>query len=176
MRWLGLIVFLIGFLKVRTLSWRFGKMSGRLEGLYGKALVRRCIDLDTLMKLTKTLLDVGYLFSFVSYIGDMSAFMKFEEEELGAGLINNPVAWKTWFSSLEVWQGQHLKFERLTWVRVHGVPLHLDENNVFGSIVRKVRNIVHAAQLSDEDGNLSVACIGILVNHANKIFEEVDLK
>ncbi|KAI3675585.1 hypothetical protein L1987_85175 [Smallanthus sonchifolius] len=85
------------------------------QELYGKALVGRCVDVVTLTKLNSILNDVGFRYESLSYIGGLSTLIKFDSEELGSDLLNNHEAWASWFTSLEEWQGQEFKFERIAW-------------------------------------------------------------
>ncbi|KAI3803366.1 hypothetical protein L1987_31517 [Smallanthus sonchifolius] len=125
------------------------------QELYGRALVGRCVDVVTLTKLSLILDEVGFKFESLSYLGGLSILIKFEEVELRLELLNNPDAWSSWFSSLVIWQGQEFKFERIAWVKVLGVPLHLSTNSVFDSIAGKFGEVVMASQVSGGDSDLS---------------------
>ncbi|KAI3801833.1 hypothetical protein L1987_29950 [Smallanthus sonchifolius] len=52
-----------------------------------------------------------------------------------------------WFSSLERWSGQVLPFERIAWMKIRGVPLHLAENAVFNTIAAGYGKVVQPSQL-----------------------------
>ncbi|MFS7909297.1 hypothetical protein Hanom_Chr01g00092951 [Helianthus anomalus] len=77
---------------------------------------------------------------------------------------------------LETWKGQSLAYERIAWIKIQGVPLHLVENAVFNSVGEKFGKVIKLSQLSKEDDDLSYDCLGILVGDGKPICGEANLK
>ncbi|KAJ0457352.1 hypothetical protein HanIR_Chr15g0772731 [Helianthus annuus] len=84
--------------------------------------------------------------------------------------------WSKWFSSLDMWAGQSMQYERVAWLKFHGVPLHLAENKVFDDAAGLFGKVIHNSQLSSSDKDLSVNYVGILVDHGKRIEDVVTLK
>ncbi|KAJ0532536.1 putative RNA recognition motif domain, nucleotide-binding alpha-beta plait domain superfamily [Helianthus annuus] len=95
------------------------------KDLLGKALVGRCRDITTLRSLNALLAECDIQGVSLSYIGGLSMLIKFLNESVCSEFLLNYSVWEPWFSSLDIWNGQSLPFERLAWVRVQGVPIHL---------------------------------------------------
>ncbi|KAM0010437.1 putative nucleotide-binding alpha-beta plait domain superfamily, RNA-binding domain superfamily [Helianthus debilis subsp. tardiflorus] len=141
----------------------------------GKALVGRCKDLKTLRCLNSLM---GHLRNHgvsLSYLGGLNMFLKFVNEEDCVNFLLDHDCWELWFSSLDPWVGQSLSFERLAWIKIIGVPLHLASNNTFNHIAGLFGKIIHGSQVEAEDGNLSVSLVGVLVGEGGRIYEQVNL-
>ncbi|MFS7930194.1 hypothetical protein Hanom_Chr04g00341231 [Helianthus anomalus] len=102
----------------------------------------------------------------------MNVLMVFESS-LEAGEFRSSAPGFGWFHNLEIWKGQSLALERIAWLNIHGVPLHLAKNEVFDSIGRTFGKVILASQIQPEDNKLTYDCVGILTNNAKKIEEEV---
>ncbi|KAJ0560871.1 putative RNA recognition motif domain, nucleotide-binding alpha-beta plait domain superfamily [Helianthus annuus] len=113
--------------------------------LRGKALVGRCMDFTVLRTLDNLLDGAGIKGVSLSYLGGLSLLIKFVDNIGCTEFLLNHSVWEHWFSSLDNWSGQSLPFERLAWVRVQGVPIHLAENSVFDSIAGQFGKIVYGS-------------------------------
>ncbi|MFS7920857.1 hypothetical protein Hanom_Chr03g00229731 [Helianthus anomalus] len=108
--------------------------------------------------------------------GGLSLMLKFIEEEDASKFVLDSSLWKPWFSSLDVWEGQVTPFDRIAWFRIYGVPLHLAKNEVFDEVVANFGKIVHSANIDLTHGDLSVACVGIIVGEGRRINVPVKFK
>ncbi|KAJ0726702.1 hypothetical protein HanPI659440_Chr12g0473371 [Helianthus annuus] len=122
--------------------------------LTGRALVGRCKDLVTLRTLNSILAENKTRGVSLSYLGGLSMLLKFDSEESCVNLLMDHHRWKSWFSNLDPWNCQSLPFERLVWVKVQGVPMHLVENDVINNIAEHFGKVVHGSQLSSDDDNI----------------------
>ncbi|KAJ0948870.1 hypothetical protein HanRHA438_Chr01g0032501 [Helianthus annuus] len=77
------------------------------------------------------------------------------------------------FHSVEKWVGQTLPFERLAWLRVQGIPLHLLDNAVINKIGERFEKVMQGGQHDIWDSNLSYDYVGVLVSEGKRIQEEV---
>ncbi|KAF5805472.1 hypothetical protein HanRHA438_Chr05g0219251 [Helianthus annuus] len=112
----------------------------------------------------------------LSYLGGLSMLLKFGNEDSCSKFLLDNKVWCSWFSSLDPWNGQSLLFERLAWIRIIGVPMHLADNDVLNNIAEHFGKIVHGSNLEAEDGNLSVSWIGLLVGEGERIRDFITLK
>ncbi|MFS7913705.1 hypothetical protein Hanom_Chr02g00144791 [Helianthus anomalus] len=71
---------------------------------------------------------------------------------------------------LGFWTGQSLPFERIAWLKVLGVRVHLAVDNIYDSIAGHFGKVLHASQRT------SVIYIGVLVGDGVRIAEQVTLK
>ncbi|KAJ0508473.1 hypothetical protein HanIR_Chr11g0517611 [Helianthus annuus] len=126
----------------------------RFGELIGSALVGRCKDLTILRKLDSFLADAGVTGVSLSYLGGLSMLLKFVDEEPCAKFLLDHQLWKEWFLNLDQWNCQSLPFERLAWVRIQGVPMHLADNDVLNNIAEHFGKVVHGSQMEVEDRNL----------------------
>ncbi|PWA71178.1 nucleotide-binding alpha-beta plait domain-containing protein [Artemisia annua] len=144
--------------------------------LYGRALVGRAVNLETLIKLDKLLVEAGIGDLEILYIGGLSVLLKFKDEVKASKLLLDNGVWCRWFSVLDSWKGQVLSFERIAWVKIYGVSLNLAENSVFDSVAACFGMVVHKAQLCSEDSDLSSTCVGIFVGDGVQICDSVVVK
>ncbi|KAM0034902.1 hypothetical protein Hdeb2414_s0015g00440171 [Helianthus debilis subsp. tardiflorus] len=110
------------------------------------------------------------------YLGGLNLFLAFEDEIDALVLILNVDKWKEWFDSLDIWSGQTLAYEKLAWIKFHGVPLQLAENKVFDNVASLFGKVVKGSQLSSNNWDLSTNSVWILVDHGSRITNSVTLK
>ncbi|KAF5795990.1 hypothetical protein HanXRQr2_Chr08g0346091 [Helianthus annuus] len=141
-----------------------------------KSLIVRTADLSTLIKLDKLLASVvGVNVDFI-YVGGFYLIFIFDsKEELFYFKDEVPMV-KSWFPWMEVWNGQSLPFERIAWLKITGVPLHLLHNEVFDSVGRMYGKIVHASGMCKESYDLTYDLVGVLVGEGTVINDSVMLR
>ncbi|KAJ0823993.1 putative RNA recognition motif domain, nucleotide-binding alpha-beta plait domain superfamily [Helianthus annuus] len=144
--------------------------------LSGKALVGRCFNLQIINNLKVLLLGAGTLNFSLSYLGGLSVLVKFSAVEECNSFVASYDRWNQWFSSLDHWLGQSLTYERIAWIKIYGVPIHLAVDKVFDSIARQYGKVIHASQRSSEDIDYSVNCIGVLVGDGCRVINQTILK
>ncbi|KAJ0428728.1 putative RNA recognition motif domain, nucleotide-binding alpha-beta plait domain superfamily [Helianthus annuus] len=114
--------------------------------MHGRAVVGRVKDVETLVNL-KALFKSSVVLKFkFYYLGGLNIMVEFEDDLDTTEFILNVQLWKEWFDSLDVWSGQTMAYERIAWLKFHGVPLHLAENK-----------------------DLSSSCVGIFVDSGARI-------
>ncbi|KAM0065404.1 putative RNA recognition motif domain, nucleotide-binding alpha-beta plait domain superfamily [Helianthus debilis subsp. tardiflorus] len=145
------------------------------QELIGSAAVGRRSNLRILNTLFSLMTKAGVDEFSISYLGGLYVLVKLQDKERCNSFIGNHALWESWFSSLDHWNGQSLPFERIAWLKVVGVPLHLAVDEVYDSIARHFGKIVHASDRSPDDIDLSVNCIGVLRGDGDRIAEVVSL-
>ncbi|KAJ0441099.1 putative RNA recognition motif domain, nucleotide-binding alpha-beta plait domain superfamily [Helianthus annuus] len=146
------------------------------QDLNGKALVGRCFGLKVLNGLKVVLVEACFSKVSLSYTGGLHVLIKCPSEEVWNSLVGRVDIWSQWFSSLDLWLGQSMPFERIAWLKIIGVPIHLAEDKVFDLIASQFGKVIHASQRSSEDNDLSVNCIGVLVGDGVRIVDQTTLK
>ncbi|KAF5765375.1 hypothetical protein HanRHA438_Chr15g0715431 [Helianthus annuus] len=144
--------------------------------LQGRAVVGRAIDLLSLRKMYNLIKEAGYSDFKIQYLGGLSLLVTFDDDIEAADFLLDVNKWNKWFSSLDMWAGQSMQYERVAWLKFHGLPLHLAENKVFDDVAGLFGKVIHGSQLSLSDKDLSVNYVGILVDHGKRIEESIVLK
>ncbi|KAJ0789633.1 hypothetical protein HanPI659440_Chr05g0205811 [Helianthus annuus] len=129
-----------------------------------------------LNNLKSVLAKAGTIEVSLSYLGGLSMLVKFSSEEECKRMVGEYDRWRLWFSSLDYWMGQSLPFERIAWLKLIGVPIHLATDEVYDAIVGRFGKVIHASQRSADDRDLSFNCIGVLVGDGTRIAESSTLK
>ncbi|MFS8026249.1 hypothetical protein Hanom_Chr16g01484611 [Helianthus anomalus] len=89
---------------------------------------------------------------------------------------NQDAVWGPWFSKLDYWSGQSIPLERVAWLKLCGIPLHLLDPDVLGLVGESFGRLLHIPKLSEVDLDLSTVRVGVLVGSSGRIKEEVSLK
>ncbi|KAF5817421.1 hypothetical protein HanXRQr2_Chr02g0052801 [Helianthus annuus] len=144
--------------------------------LHGKAVVGRTVDLDTLVFFDR-LLRIGKV-SYVrlQYLGGMSLMVSFGSSEEAETFLSNKDLWGPWFSSLDLWVGQVLAVERIVWIRIQGIPVHLFGSEVFRKIGDLFGKTVYVPPDVEEESDLSGKSVGILAGNECRVKEFVSLR
>ncbi|KAJ0851033.1 putative RNA recognition motif domain, nucleotide-binding alpha-beta plait domain superfamily [Helianthus annuus] len=143
------------------------------EDWFDRSLIARAANLQSLVKLDYLLKDHKVS---LKYVGGLYMLLIFDGSEEAVRFKEHNPGVKVWFSWLEVWKGQALPFERITWLKIMGVPLHLVNVEVFDSIGRLFGKVVHTSKMSNEVKDLTYDLVGVLVRDGEKICKLVTLK
>ncbi|CAI9269129.1 unnamed protein product [Lactuca saligna] len=110
----------------------------------------------------------------VKYIGGMLALLSFESTVEAREFLENERNWTGTFKWLKMGSPEvNNKFERVTWIRLVGLPLRLWSNTNFSSIVGKFGKIVVPLDHITNRVDLSVAKIAITTEKLTKFNEEI---
>ncbi|KAI3756153.1 hypothetical protein L1987_55969 [Smallanthus sonchifolius] len=145
------------------------------QGLHGKALVARMTDLEALKSIFLIMDDLSTGSCKVQYIGGLSVLVSFEDNNVATVVCKTAREMGGRFSSVDLWEGQVFCYERLAWLKIMGIPLHLISGEVFEAVGNAFGKVVHRPSRSDDDSDLSYDYIGVLVGEGNRIDEEVTL-
>ncbi|KAF5817259.1 putative RNA recognition motif domain, nucleotide-binding alpha-beta plait domain superfamily [Helianthus annuus] len=145
------------------------------KGFQGLAVVGRAVNLETLVDIDRLLNIAKIVVANVQYLGGLTLLISFHEEESVKRFLSSKNVWEPWFSKLDQWKGQTLPFERVAWVKLTGVPLHLIDSDVLSQVGALFGKVLYAPKEFEEDQDLSVVRVGVLVSHHRKILDEVVL-
>ncbi|XP_076930153.1 uncharacterized protein LOC143594820 [Bidens hawaiensis] len=90
--------------------------------------------------------------------------------------VTNKSVWEEFFVSVEEWRGQTINVERIAWLKVHGVPLTLSCAKVFDEIASRFGSVIQTAQFTEDDGDLSFACVGVLRSSVDRVNQKINQK
>ncbi|KAF5784853.1 putative RNA recognition motif domain, nucleotide-binding alpha-beta plait domain superfamily [Helianthus annuus] len=145
------------------------------KGCQGLAVVGRVVDLETLVDIDRLLAVAKIIVANVQYIGGLSVLISFHEEESAKQFLNGKNIWGPWFSKLDLWKRQTLPFERVAWLKLTGVPLHLFDTDVLSQVGEVFVKVLHVPKEVEEDQDLSVVLVGVLVGQHKRILDEAVL-
>ncbi|KAJ0548034.1 hypothetical protein HanOQP8_Chr08g0296181 [Helianthus annuus] len=140
--------------------------------LHGKAIIGKAKDLWTIRKLDILLKEANYGKVMIKYLGGLNVLLVFQSSiETDRFRTGSPGF--GWFASMEIWRGQSVAFERLAWLNIYRVPLHLAEIETFDSVGRRFGKVIHASQRQPEDNVLTSECVCVMTDSVKRIEEEV---
>ncbi|KAJ0622761.1 putative RNA recognition motif domain, nucleotide-binding alpha-beta plait domain superfamily [Helianthus annuus] len=150
--------------------------TGAFNDLIGMALVGRTVDIETLVDFDKLLRIAKCSVANLQYLGGLSLLISFHDAESAKQFMEAKEVWGPWFSKLDYWSGQSLPLERVAWLKLCGIPLHLLDVDVLGLVGESFGKILHIPKLSEVDLDLSIVRVGVLVGSSGRIIEGVSLK
>ncbi|PWA94795.1 nucleotide-binding alpha-beta plait domain-containing protein [Artemisia annua] len=145
------------------------------SSLHGKALVAKMVDMQGLKNIKVILRDLGPGTGKVHYLGGLDVLLSFEDSEVAEAALEIAKSSVDNFASVTLWSGQSLAFERIAWLKIKGIPLHLLTNDVIDNVGQLFGKVVHNANKMESDQDLSYAIIGVLLWDGKRIDDEVIL-
>ncbi|KAM0008773.1 putative RNA recognition motif domain, nucleotide-binding alpha-beta plait domain superfamily [Helianthus debilis subsp. tardiflorus] len=150
--------------------------TGAFKELVGMALVGRTVDLETLVDFDKLLRTAKLSVASLQYLGGLSLLISFHDADSAKLFMDAKDVWGPWFSKLDYWSGQSLPLERVAWLRLCGIPLHLLDPVVLGLVGEAFGRLLHIPKFSEGVLDLSNVRVGVLVGLSGRIKEGVSLK
>ncbi|KAI3677023.1 hypothetical protein L1987_86641 [Smallanthus sonchifolius] len=143
---------------------------------FEKSLIVRMKTFEALLNIKGILLEMGLSEGMIRYLGGMMVMISFKNEE-HAEMANDEIKGREEeFVSVDIWKGQELKFERLAWLRIFGVPLNILSNDLLDKVGKLFGEIIKPAQHDWDDVDLSSHYVSVLVDHGKFIQDEVYLQ
>ncbi|KAJ0693496.1 putative RNA recognition motif domain, nucleotide-binding alpha-beta plait domain superfamily [Helianthus annuus] len=150
--------------------------TGAFRNLHELALVGRARNLEALIDFDRLLKIAKVVVANFQYIGGLSLLITFHDEDSKTRFLDLKETLNLWFSKLDTWSGQSLPPERVAWLKLHGIPLHLLESDVLSQVGERFGKVLFVPKSFEEDHDLSVARVGVLVGSSKRIREEVTLR
>ncbi|KAI3694417.1 hypothetical protein L1987_77382 [Smallanthus sonchifolius] len=145
------------------------------KDLQGKATVARMIDMDALKNIRTIVKKINPGGGRVQYLGGFTVLISYDDRKTTIDAMESAKGMLGRFSHIYLWEGQSLGFERLAWLKIYGLPMHLLHNDVIDTVGNSFGKLVHKANRSESDPDLSFEYIGVLTGEGKKISEEVDV-
>lgn len=143
---------------------------------YNGSLIARALNMDILCQIHNLACSECSLDLNIKYLGGLFLLLSFPNQTEAEKFLHNKQVWVSWFSKVEAWRGQSLPYERIAWLRIHGVPAHLWNPVVFDKIGEAFGRLIRPSKACWVDGNFSYECVGVLVNNGNTISDNFVLK
>ncbi|KAL9992600.1 hypothetical protein Hdeb2414_s0006g00188401 [Helianthus debilis subsp. tardiflorus] len=139
------------------------------------AVVGRTVNLETLVDFKKLLKIAKTDFTNLFYLGGLSIMISFSDESPATAFLESKNLWGPLFSKLDMWVGQSLPLERVAWLRILGIPLHLLVEDVLTQVGDLFGKVLHVPRILYGVQDLSVFSVGVLAGEAPRIREPVNL-
>ncbi|KAL4569455.1 hypothetical protein LXL04_025093 [Taraxacum kok-saghyz] len=141
-----------------------------------KSLIGEARNLSLLRNLKAGLRAEGLHGISVKHMGGLSVMLSFQKEtEAQVFLENGRGSWSPWFSSLKIWDGGCLEYQRIAWLNIFGIPLQLWDGPCMESVGGLFGKVITPPSNSDNSWDLSMGRIGIIVNSPCRIEESVEI-
>ncbi|KAF5759509.1 hypothetical protein HanXRQr2_Chr16g0742111 [Helianthus annuus] len=128
------------------------------------------VDLDQRLRIAKV------DFSNIQYLGGLSILITLVNKDVAKKFIEARDVWGPWFSKLDIWEGQSMPFERVAWLRLLGVPLHLVDSDVVKMVGEEFGKVLHVPKSFGGEKDLSMGRNGVLVGEVERIKEFVSIR
>ncbi|KAM0019885.1 putative RNA-binding domain superfamily [Helianthus debilis subsp. tardiflorus] len=145
------------------------------DHVMGKAAVVRMVDFKALKVVGDLIKEMTSGDGVIQYMGGMSVIVSFPSGKDAEQFITLAKEKRDIFSSVGMWVGQSLPFERIAWLRIHGIPLHLLDNDVINRVGECFGKLIQVGQHDCWDSNLSYDYIGVLIDEGKRIHEAIVL-
>ncbi|KAJ0640459.1 hypothetical protein HanLR1_Chr16g0615751 [Helianthus annuus] len=126
-------------------------------------------SLDELLKIN------GGLSAAIKYGGWFNVLLVFNSEHECASFLDNKGVWDEWVVSAAIWTGQVQKYERIAWLRVHGIPISLAVDEVIEAVGKRYGKVVQPACYSSDEKDFSYAYIGVLCGSDSRVDDRFSL-
>ncbi|KAK9057763.1 hypothetical protein SSX86_022601 [Deinandra increscens subsp. villosa] len=143
------------------------------SSLHGKSLVARMVDIQALENIKCYLKEVCPGRGKVQYLGGLDILVSFEDADTAEAVRLATQQAMDKFVSITTWEGQALGFERVAWLKLKGIPLHLLNNDTIDAVGGMFGKVVYSAKRFESDSDLSYEYIGILVGDGKRVNAEV---
>ncbi|KAM0071560.1 putative RNA-directed DNA polymerase [Helianthus debilis subsp. tardiflorus] len=131
-------------------------------------------DLETINNMNKLLTQEGLRNFGLSYIGGLSVLVTLGTPELVRDVMTNySENLSKVFRSFQVWKGDDLPTDRIVYLRVSGVPVHLRDSSVYDDIGGLFGKVVQESSFSWVDSDNSEGSTLVLVPLGKRIEETV---
>ncbi|KAL4592419.1 hypothetical protein LXL04_005413 [Taraxacum kok-saghyz] len=129
---------------------------------------------DTLCNFPALVSLEGFDISEVKYIGGMNIAVKFKSKRAGEVFKANKNMWLKWFNSVESFDKSTLKFERIVWVKVVGIPPQAWDDSNFAAVLEDFGKVMVYPGSFWNSSDISAGKLCILTEYRMKINEEIE--
>ncbi|KAJ0524826.1 hypothetical protein HanHA300_Chr09g0305001 [Helianthus annuus] len=137
--------------------------------LYECGVLARVKGFEELSNLRRFLRSMSNFHVEIKYVGGLYVLLVFNNDDEKNRFIADGESWKICFDLVDSWRGQSIVLERIAWLKVHGVPLCISSKSLFDEIAGKFGRVIQSAQFAEDDGDLSYAIVGVLINSLDRV-------
>ncbi|PWA40101.1 nucleotide-binding alpha-beta plait domain-containing protein [Artemisia annua] len=146
-----------------------------MEDLHGRSLFIKLGSFAVLRNLRSILSDMGLKGGRLRYLGGLQLLITFNSIDHATMAKDELLGRPKDFSLVESWKGQEIDFEKIAWVKIQGIPMHLMNDETMDKVAGLFGTVIHKTQLEEDDLDLSYYYAALLVNSGKIIQGEVSL-
>ncbi|CAH1442025.1 unnamed protein product [Lactuca virosa] len=109
------------------------------------------------------------------YLGGLRVALHFDQTSNASKFLEDEPAWKEWFQWLTHGDKLDIKYERIAWMKILGLPLKLWDESNFSTIVRTFGKIVRSCDCIADRRDYSIDKVGVLTSNTKWINEEISV-
>ncbi|KAI3740607.1 hypothetical protein L2E82_31075 [Cichorium intybus] len=137
------------------------------------SLIGEVLSLQHLKDIPKLLHADGRIPCQLYYAGGLKAVLKFSSPQAADRYLKSEHEWNRWFKWLKLGISDEVKFDRLAWVRLHGLPIHLRSMENIVSIMKSFGEVLEVEGNNWAISDLTTAAARILTSSKLTINEIV---
>ncbi|KAI3515408.1 hypothetical protein L1887_14303 [Cichorium endivia] len=107
------------------------------------------------------------------YLGGLHLALEFGHSVDCTEYLNDKVQWAEWFKWLRIGSDEELRYERLAWLKIIGLPIHLWDADNFSRIAGNFGKVICPFEDIINRKDLSMGKVGILTPRRQWINEEI---
>lgn len=146
------------------------------ETLHGRSIVVQVVSLEVLKNIRRILKEMGLAEGIINCMGGMVILVSFFSGEHAIMAKDELIGRPELFSSVYIWEGQEITFERIAWLRVTGIPLCVLDKQVLRNIGSMFGKVVKQPDLEVLEFDTSFHYVGVVVNQGDRIQDNIFLK
>ncbi|KAL4591899.1 hypothetical protein LXL04_004874 [Taraxacum kok-saghyz] len=131
---------------------------------------------DTLCNFPAVLALDGFDIAETKYLRGMQIMVKFRSDRAASVVKANKSIWLKWFQWVEHIDKKYLRYERIAWVKITGLPFLAWDDKNFAAMAGNFGKVLVNATPFWDNCNLSNGKVCILTAKRAKINEEIDIK
>ncbi|KAF5762430.1 hypothetical protein HanXRQr2_Chr16g0776611 [Helianthus annuus] len=154
------------------------KIDDNIEGFkdwHKVTLCARVKDFNMLSSLNSLLKKNWDSMVEIKYGGGFNVMLVFVTEEDCNSFMEKKDLWVDWFEIVEKWVGQMFKFERITWLKIYGIPICLALDQVYEAVGNRYGVVIQPASVSNDDKDLSYGYIGVLCSRQSRVDDRLTI-
>ncbi|KAL4559119.1 hypothetical protein LXL04_031253 [Taraxacum kok-saghyz] len=137
------------------------------------SIVGEAKSFDMLCNFPSLFMLEGFDVTEIKYIGGLQVALKFKSERVAANFKANKILWLKWFAGVDQLGKNTVRFERIAWVKIIGVPLVAWDESSFESIAGNFGKILVNINSFWNSSDLSHGKVCILTAQRKLINEEL---
>ncbi|KAJ0743128.1 putative RNA recognition motif domain, nucleotide-binding alpha-beta plait domain superfamily [Helianthus annuus] len=141
------------------------------EDLHGRSVVVKVASLEVLRMIKGILKEMGLGEGSVHCLGGFMMLISFKTRNHATMAKDEFLGRPEQFSLVDIWEGQHLPFERIAWIKVVGLPLCVLDDRVIDNIGSFFGTVVRKPAVKSLETDSLFHFIGVLVGQGARIHE-----
>ncbi|KAI3699691.1 hypothetical protein L2E82_44129 [Cichorium intybus] len=138
------------------------------------SLIGEVLSLQHLKDIPKLLHADGRIPCELYFAGGLKVVLKFSFSKTAEAYLKSEQGWNRWFKWLKLGISEEVDFDRLAWVRLHGLPIHLRSLENITSVVGSIGKVLEVGGYNWANADLTTSTARILTTSKLSINDVVN--